>query len=101
MKIEITYKFDMTKYCNETNSGFLLNVKAGTSINYSYISKLGEKCSVNIVVKMLEDEVLLGNNAYSEVQEESDLYANISFVDQEEYNNFVLPNWLENFKYIE
>lgn len=50
---------------------------------------------------MLEDKVLLGNDAYSEVQEESDLYANISFVDQEEYNDFVMPSWLENFKYIE
>lgn len=37
MKIEITYKFDMTKYCNVTKGGFLLNVKAGTNINYIVI----------------------------------------------------------------
>lgn len=101
MKIEMTYKFDMNKYCDETNESFLLRVKDGCNVIYNYTDKLGDKSNIDIFVKMICEDTLLGNDVFNEINEAFDVYAKICFADKEEYNNFILPCWLEKFKYIE
>ncbi len=99
MMIEITYKFDINKYQYEVNTGVGSVLVDGSKIIYEYVDKMGKSSKVEVLLKTAQN--LLGNDIFACVLDMPELYAKINFLNHEEYINFILPNWLVNFKYID
>ncbi len=99
MKLEMTFKFDRNKYFQTVNKSENSNIFDGSRIFYNYIDKVGIESRVEIMFKSVKIDNFLCNEIISRVDDISDLYAKINFLNYEEYINFVLPNWLANFKF--
>lgn len=100
MKIDITYKFDINKYKYELANKQIENIVDGSRITYKYIDKMNNKCAIDIMLKSVQSQNLLGNDLFGSFVEMTDLYTKISFLNYDDYCNFTLPSWLDNFKYI-
>lgn len=101
MKIERTYKFKIDEYIKVVgNCDF---DKKFLEIAYDYKNKQSKDCAIKIIVKLLNDDMdyqLLGNDT-SRPNDYKVSFAQIVFESPMEFNNFVIPKWLEEFEYIE
>lgn len=99
MELERTYIFKIDKYIElmgecDFNDNF--------NMRYEYINKVGQPSTININIKTPKKDstnVLLGNNVES-ITTNNTPFGKIMFNDQNEYINFVRPEWLEEFDYI-
>lgn len=101
MKIERTYMFNKDKYAEVV--GNYNYSECNFELLYDYISIEGIEWHITIAINMHKKKtttLLLGNDVSSMVNNDMP-FATIIFDNQNEFSNFVMPEWLGEFEYVE
>lgn len=101
MKIERTYMFNVDKYVKGAND--YDDSEDEFEILYDYINKENKNSRTIVLVHLPKNDglpLLLGNDV-SSMFSYNKPFATIYFNSTDEFNSFVMPEWLGEFEYVE